>query len=232
MLAMGSRPSGPDRAKLVRAATCNSQGEAVRGQLPLRHVTLALLAATTLAACGNSGGEPSRIEPVYDDATGRLQLLKYDADADGRVDTWSYMDGARVVRIELDTNKDSAVDRWEYYQPDQRIEKVGTSRGGDGAPDTWAYYSEAGTIVRLDLSTKYNGTVDRVEYYRGGALIRAEQDTTGDGRVDKWEAYEGTRLASVAFDTANTGSPDRRLVYGADGSAKLEKLSEQAKAQQ
>ena len=31
---------------------------------------------------------------------------------------WSYMDGTRAVRIEVDTNKDGKVDCWEYYGPD------------------------------------------------------------------------------------------------------------------
>ena len=197
-----------------------------------RRVVPLALAAASLAACGGAGDEPSRVQPVYDEATGRLQLLTYDADADGSIDMWSYMDGARVVRIEIDTNKDAAVDRWEYYGADQRIEKIGTSRGGDSAPDTWAYYSDTGAITRMDVSTKYDGVVDRVEYYRNAVLVRAEEDTTRDGRVDKWETYVGSRLASVAFDTANTGSPDRRLVYGADGGARVESLSPAAPARQ
>lgn len=232
MLAMGSCMRGSDPVAMLGRSACKSRGEAVRRHSLLRHLALAVLGAALLTACGNPRDARERIEPVYDAATGRLQLLKYDANGDGRIDTWSYMDGARVVRIELDTNEDSSIDRWEYYGPDQRIEKVGTSRAANGAPDTWAYYSEAGTISRLDLSSKHNGIVDRIEYYGDGVLIRAEEDTTGDGRIDKWEAYDGTRLSSVAFDTLNTGVPDRRLVYSADGTARLELLSGQTEARQ
>jgi hypothetical protein len=64
--------------------------------------------------------------------------------------------------------------------------------------------------------------VDRVEYYEMDRLVRAEEDTDGDGAIDKWETYAGERLASVAFDTVHRGTPDRRLLYGADGSARLE----------
>ena len=53
-------------------------------------------------------------------------------------------------------------------------------------------------------------------------MVRAEEDTDGDGAIDKWETFDGQRLSSVAFDTAHSGKPDRRLVYGADGSARLE----------
>jgi hypothetical protein len=52
--------------------------------------------------------------------------------------------------------------------------------------------------------------------------VAAEEDSDEDGKPDKWETYEAGRLASVAFDTIHRGAPDRRLIYGADGSARLE----------
>src|ERR1700722_7992697 len=98
-------------------------------------VSSAVLALTlVLAACGDRGG--NRIEPVYDKQTGELQLLKYDSDGDGKVDTWSYMDGTRVLRIEIDKDEDGKIDRWEYYGADQKLEKIGTSRANDGKIET------------------------------------------------------------------------------------------------
>ena len=58
--------------------------------------------------------------PEYDAQTGKLRLLKYDSDGNGKVDTVSYMDGSRIVRIEIDKDEDGKVDRWEYYGPDQK----------------------------------------------------------------------------------------------------------------
>ena len=78
------------------------------------------------ASCGSR--EPANIEPVYDKLTGKLRLLKYDSNGDGKVDTWSYMDGTRVVRIEIDMDEDGKIDRWEYYDADQKLEKTGTSQ--------------------------------------------------------------------------------------------------------
>jgi hypothetical protein len=51
----------------------------------------------------------------YDPQTGKLRLLKYDSDGNGKVDTVSYMDGSRVVKIEIDKDEDGKVDRWDYY---------------------------------------------------------------------------------------------------------------------
>ncbi len=182
-----------------------------------------LVVGLTSAGCAQPGTD-GQVEPVYDQTTGRLQLLKYDANADGTIDTWSYMDGARVVRIELDPNQDTVIDRWEYYRPDQTVEKVGTSRAGDNTPDSWAFYDASGAMTKLELSTQRNGMVDRIEYYEAGARVRAEEDTNADGRIDKWERYEGSRLASVAIDTRQRGTPDRRVMYAQDGKVRVEEL--------
>jgi hypothetical protein len=167
--------------------------------------------------------EPSkRIQPVYDKTTGKLQLLKYDSNGNGVIDTWSYMDGARVVRIEIDQDEDGKIDRWEYYGPDQKLEKVGFSRSNDGKEDAWSYAGADGTIARVEISTKRDGKVTRIEHYQQNKLITAEEDTDGDGRMDKWETYDGDHLSSIAFDLLHRGTPDRRLIYGPNGTARLE----------
>ena len=70
-----------------------------------------------IAIIASDCGRPSsnrRIAPEYDSATGKLRLLKYDSNGNGKTDTWSYMDGSRVVRIEIDKDEDGKIDRWEY----------------------------------------------------------------------------------------------------------------------
>jgi hypothetical protein len=185
----------------------------------------AVFLACALASTGCRWGNPDagkRIEPVYDKNTGKLQLLKYDSNGNGTIDTWSYMDGARVVRIEIDNDEDGKIDRWEYYGPDQKIEKVGFSRSKDGKEDAWSYAGPDGAITRIDVSTQRDGKVNRTEHYKNDVLVSAEEDSDEDGQVDKWETYDGERLASVAFDTLHRGKPDRRLIYGPNGTARLE----------
>lgn len=179
------------------------------------------LGMLTLASCG-SPKPANRIEPVYSKENGRLQLLKYDADGNGKIDTWSYMDAARILRIDVDRDEDGKIDRWEYYGPDQKIEKIGFSRLSDGKEDAWSFGGPDGTIVRIDVSTRRDGKITRVEHYEKDALVRAEEDTGEDGRMDKWETFEDGRLTSVAFDTVHRGTPDRRIVYGPNGAARVE----------
>jgi hypothetical protein len=183
----------------------------------------ASIAATLMLQLGCSGqGGPKQIEPEYDKDTGKLTLLKYDSNKDGIVDTTSFMDGARVLWIEIDKDQDGKVERWEYYSADQKLEKVGFSRGNDGKEDAWSYADAAGAITRIEISTKRDGKVSRTEHYVKDAPERAEEDTDGDGSIDKWETFDSGRLVAVAFDSNHRGSPDRRLVYRADGSVLVE----------
>jgi len=182
-----------------------------------------ILAIASCLGCDQADREASkRMTPEYDQKTGRLRLLKYDSNGDGKVDMISTMDGARVVKIEIDQNFDGTPDRWEYYDANQKLEKVGISRLNDGKEDAWMQMDANGAITRIDISLKRDGTIQRVEHYNAGKLATAEEDTDGDGKPDKWETYDGDRLAIVAFDTTRRGTPDRRLIYAADGTAKIE----------
>jgi hypothetical protein len=124
-----------------------------------RFVGLALVAAATLgiAACdGDEAQARKRIAPEYDKKTGKLTLLKYDSNGNGKVDTWSYMDGARVVRIEIDKDENGTIDRWEYYGDGQKLEKIGFSRANDGKEDAWSYPGADGS-ARLEIDAAGNG---------------------------------------------------------------------------
>ena len=185
-------------------------------------MALILVIALSLSACSRPRADQKRMTPEYDPQTGKLRLLKYDSDGNGKVDTVSYMDGSRVVKIEIDKDEDGKVDRWEYYGPDQKLEKVGISRAGDGKEDAWSYADAAGAVTRLEISTQHDGKVTRIEHYQQTKLVAAEEDADGDGKIDKWETYDGERLSSVAYDTQHRGAPDRRLVYAPDGTVRVE----------
>jgi hypothetical protein len=175
--------------------------------------------AALVAGCGgieNASANTSYIQAKYD-ADGHLTQLSYDRNKNGRVDTVAFMDGARFLRIEIDSDENGLVDRWEYYGANQELEKVGSSEAHDGRPDMWAYQDANGGVVKIERSARRDGTVSRTEYYENGTLTRIEEDSDGDGKLDRWESYAEGSLRAVAFDTAGRGTPDRRLVYRADG---------------
>ncbi len=178
--------------------------------------------ALIIGSCNRSEAPSKKIEPVYNKYSGRLTQLKYDSNGDGKFDTFSYMDGATILRIEIDQDEDGKIDRWEYYGPGQKLEKAGFSRAQDGVEDAWQYFDASGALSRIEVSTRRDKKIDRIQYYEKGVLVRAEEDTDRDGKMDKWETYDGERLAVVAFDETHRGTPSRRIIYGADGAARVE----------
>jgi hypothetical protein len=177
---------------------------------------VALLGLIALGSCGGSSlpnartKELSLLNPVYNSETGRLERLTYDADHDGRIDMWAYMDGARVKRVDVDENGDGRPDRFEYFD----------ASTPPGAPPV---------VVRVEEATNLDGRLSRWEFYEHGVLRRVEVDTDGDGHPDKWEQYTGGRLTRVDLDLEHRGVPTRRLVYRANGSVdRVETVSETA----
>lgn len=188
--------------------------------------SLTLLSAFIACASPDIG---HRDQPAaeYDHKTGRLQRLVFDSNDDGRNDAAGVMNGARVSRIEFDTNGNGAVDRWDFYDADGRLARIGVSRQDDGVMDAVGLYGPDQQLQQFEVSTSRDGRFDRVEFYESGLLGRVEEDTDGDGRVDKWESYRRNPLARpgeppwvvsmVAFDDASVGRPTRWLVYGPGG---------------
>src|SRR5688572_20151194 len=84
-------------------------------------------------SCSSTGGRNP--EAAYDSTTGRLKTLTYDANRNGTLDAISYMDGTRILRIELDLDENHRVERWDFYRADRTLEKVGFSRLNDGVMD-------------------------------------------------------------------------------------------------
>ena len=171
--------------------------------------------------------EGDRPAAEYDARTGRLRRLAYDATGNGRNNAVSFMDGTRIHRIELDLDENGKVERWDFYDANRTLEKVGLSRLNDGIMDSQAFYGPDGTVHRIEISTRRDGRFDRVEYYTGGTLVRGEEDTDHDGRIDRWHSYRPNpeaaahepafAIAATAFDDLGRGTPQRRFVYGGNG---------------
>jgi hypothetical protein len=187
--------------------------------MPIQFRWSLILVAALAVSCRAHAPKNDRVQAVYDKQTGKLsQLTIKDNDA-SKPNIYSYMDGTKFLRIEIDTDKDGKIDRWEYYGPDQKLAKVGFSRANDGKPDAWAYQAPDGSIGRVEISTHRDGKINRTEFFEKGVLVRAEEDTDGDGKVDKWETYENGALATVGFDMTHSGRPTRTIDYRQEAAA-------------
>ena len=169
---------------------------------------------------------------TYDKKSGKLTELTFDSNRNGRIDTWTDMDGTRPVRSRIDSDEDGRIDRWEYYDEAGHLTKVGFSRQKGDKPDAWAFSTAEKRIERIEVSSASDeNKIDRWEYYDVkapavdggmGPLIRVEEDTNHDGKRDKWERYENGVLNIAEFDENGDGRPDRRLTYRDAGLASIE----------
>ena len=186
---------------------------------------IAVAAALVPLSCSDPDRErlKATTKATYNAQTGRLTELTFDSNKNGKIDTWTEMDGSRPVRSRIDRDEDGRIDRWEYYDAAGQIVKVGFSRKGDVKPDAWAYANQSGRIVRIDVSTAGDeNSIDRWETYDAvgpagadgvGALVQVVQDTNGDGKRDKWERYQNGQVVAAEFDQDGDERPDRRLTY-------------------
>ena len=174
---------------------------------------LSLTAALVLgAACtasptpGNAPASVAKATPVYNDKSGQLEQIVSDSNGDGKVDTRAFMEGRRLLRIEIDRNNDGATDRFEFY--------------GEAPPERVDPNSPAGR-AEIERVEESNGPdvkqITRREFYERGELARVEDDSNNDGRLDRWELYERGTLSRIDMDVNGSGFPTRRLVYRRDG---------------
>jgi hypothetical protein len=199
----------------------------------------ALLAAVVSAACGDRacggrgglppGGLPTvkrgdgRDYRVLDkgawkgfyDPQGRIAIVEYDSDGDGRADYVAHYDERRQIRtIEVDEDHDSWVDRFEHYDAAGVLEKVGRCRKQRGRADEWTYRAPDGRPARIEYDDDGDGKPERAEVLEDGIVVRIETDSDRDGRPDRWQFWRLGRLVSEELDTDGDGQPDRRLVFG------------------
>lgn len=197
---------------------------------------LALLVASACGdrACGGRGGlPPGRLPMVergdgrsyhfldkgswkgYYDEQGRIAVVEYDSNGNGRADHIAHYDERRQIRlIEVDEDHDAWVDRWEHYDAAGLLEKVGRWRRSPGHADEWTYRAPDGQLARIEYDDTGDGEATRAEVFEAGVVVRVESDSDRDGRIDRWQHWEKGRLASEELDTTGDGAPDRRLVFG------------------
>lgn len=158
-------------------------------------------------ACGGRAAPAGAgsVTPVYNERTGRLELLQYDTNDDGKFDTVAHMEGVGLKYIEIDRDHDGTFDRWEYYVSAPGT--VGAARSPDGR-SVMDHAEEAGGP---------DGQIVRREFYVDGLISRVEEDSNLDGTFDKWELFETGILRRMDLDLEGTGRPTRRLFYSPDG---------------
>ena len=125
----------------------------------------------------------------YDPGTGKLTRLDVDTDKNGRIESFSYWDGPRLLRIEIDKNEDGRVERWEYYDEKNKLAKVGGPSRPDGVEDMWDVPDAEGLLSRVELDENRDGAIDKRYTFASPprrpelrVMVMAELDIDASGR--------------------------------------------------
>ena len=164
----------------------------------------------------NGGGEKLS-EHIRQKQSGNEKVTEFDLNGDKKPDVWSYTvpsktpegkDYERLVRKELDLNRDGKVDIARNYDQKEAIEREALDLDFDGKVDQVNYY-EKGVIVRKESDLNSSGRFSLWRFYEKGKLVRKERDTNNDGKVDYWEYWEGEVVDRVGEDLDGDGTVDR-----------------------
>ena len=119
--------------------------------------------------------------------------------------------------MDVDSDFDGRTDRWERYDDDGRLVKVGTASAPGRAPDLWTTVAAPGEPERREHDADGDGVIERVEVLRDGLVIEVQVDSDRDGRMDRWQRWERGRLVSEDLDTDRDGAADRTVRYDPRG---------------
>ncbi len=147
-----------------------------------------------------------------------------DADGNGvaeRVET--FHPNRRPWQVQSDDDEDGIIDKWEVFDEDGELVRIGRATKRPGHPDVWIVPDGRGGLRRREYDGSADGSIDRIEWFDGEVLTRVAVDSDHNGRLDRWQNWERGEVASERIDTDGDGEPDRRLVYGPDGSIRLER---------
>jgi hypothetical protein len=130
----------------------------------------------------------------------QIERREADKNRNGRAETFTYWDGFHVVRIEIDQDEDGKIDRWEHYDANSRMTRIGSSSRDDAIEDTWSYPDHSGLSLRVEYDANRDGTIDKREIY-----------------VPRPGAPQLRVLSTVELELDATGKPGRRIYYTPDG---------------
>lgn len=154
---------------------------------------------------------------AYYDDDAKLRIVEYDSNGDGKPDFITHHRASGTPElIEIDTNLDGHLDRWEYYDASGALVKIGAAEHGE-RPDRWTFMGPDAFPRRVEYDRDGNGKPERIELFDKGRLVRVEVDGDRDGRIDRWQDWSSGLLTHEDLDTDGDGKPDRRLVYDAEG---------------
>jgi hypothetical protein len=121
-------------------------------------------------------------------AAGYSEPVTSDFNGDGNPDAWSYFNGNKIEKQEIDINYDGKIDTMYIYDGEGKVVEEALDTDYDGKMDNWRMYKN-GKIVLDKVDSNLDGRVDLWIYVDRGGIYRIEKDLDGDGEPDDKSVY-------------------------------------------
>jgi hypothetical protein len=137
-----------------------------------------------------------------------------DADRDGIPEQIRFFDreSMLLLRKELDSNYDGALDSWSDYQNGELVTRVRDSND-DGNPDVWESYAKT-RMTERSIDRDHDMIADAFYQYSGGILAEERHDANNDGIIDRRITYQNLFRSYAEEDRDRDGSMDVWTTYG------------------
>jgi len=115
-------------------------------------------------------------------------VITMDTNADGKPDSWTYIENGRIARQEIDVDFDGRIDSVFIYESSGQVREEILDTNYDGKMDNWRLY-ENGELVVDSVDSNMDGMVDLWIHVVKGKIMQIEKDTDGDGKPDTTTGY-------------------------------------------
>jgi len=141
------------------------------------------------------------------------KIMRQDTNEDGKIDQIALFDKrGRIIKLEIDSNADEVMDRFQYYEKEQII-RVESDADLNGRIDTWEYYKN-GQLARVERDEKGIGKISLKIFYRNDKKYRLIMDKDNDGRFEITEWFDRSPWSMVMeIDSDGDKNPEGRYCY-------------------
>jgi hypothetical protein len=155
------------------------------------------------------GGPQRRDTRVVHEDCAIESAEKLDANGDGKPDVWLVKSGGREVCRAVDLNFDGKVDGYSYFDGAGQLRRRERDFDRDGKIEEVQIF-QAGVLVEQHRSTTLAGRLDTWQFYKQGVLARTERDSDGDAVVDQWWEFKpgSEKCPMIHSDIDGDGRPD------------------------
>jgi antitoxin component YwqK of YwqJK toxin-antitoxin module len=150
------------------------------------------------------------------DRRGKLIMIEIDSNADEVMDRFQYYEKEQIIRVERDTDHDRQIDCRDYFEAGKRVRQERSSTDTGRVIQVIQFDSEERPL-KMQKDTTRDGLFDSIYHFEEGMLSSYTKDTDGDNKPNIWQTYQDDKPLQRRVDNDGDGRVERIIFYDAEG---------------